>query len=370
MENAASRVVFVCPHCKGLLQHSPDTYRCDPCGRDYPIVCDIPDFRLSPDPYIDITEDRAKGVRLAGETRGRSFKEAVRHYYDITSDDPSDLARGWIAHTLAAVPIAEFILLEAGFLGEPGRHRARLAVEGPPKGGPHERKGGPHDRKGGPHDRQVAAPVALLDLGCGTAGLLVAARNAYAPLVGIDVAFRWLVLGQARLREAGLSAVLVCANAESLPFPNDSFQAVTGTDVLEHVDNVPLTLSEAARVLAPGGRSLWTMNNRYALVPEPHVHLWGVGFLPRRWQGRYVDWRRRDPHPYRIRLRSAVELERGLRAAGFEPARVDAAPLVAPHLSGAGTQWLVASYNRLRRLPGMGRVLRRVAPRCWAMARR
>jgi hypothetical protein len=35
--------------------------------------------------------------------------------------------------------------------------------------------------------------------------------------VGVDVALRWLMVGQKRLQEAGVSATLVCASARHLP---------------------------------------------------------------------------------------------------------------------------------------------------------
>jgi len=34
-----------------------------------------------------------------------------------------------------------------------------------------------------------------------------------------------------------------------------------------------------------------TTRNRFSLSTEPHVGVWGVGFLPRRWMARYVRWR-------------------------------------------------------------------------------
>lgn len=56
-------------------------------------------------------------------------------------------------------------------------------------------------------------------------------------------------------------ALCVCS-AEALPFPADTFACVVGFDVLGHCPHPARVLSEAARVLAPGGRAVlvepWT----------------------------------------------------------------------------------------------------------------
>jgi SAM-dependent methyltransferase len=289
---------FVCPQCKGELV----SYRCSACSLEFPVICGIPDFRLFADPYIGIAEDRAKGEALEAATRGMSFAEAVRYYYSITPDDPSDLAELWTARALAEVEIA----------------RAVLAFG-------------------------VAGPV--LDVGCSTGAVLIAAGGG----VGVDIAFRWLVLGRLRLREAGVSGELVCANAEHLPFPSSMGLRVVSFDTLEHLRDAPLALREMRRV---GDSLLLTSNNRWAPLPEPHVHLWGVGWLPQAWQAGYVAWRRGDLHPYRICLRSATEGERMGRRAGWMGARAEAAPLFAPQLGGMANS-LLGVYRSLRRWPGM-----------------
>lgn len=289
---------FVCPRCKGELSD----YRCAACSLEFPVVCGIPDFRLFADPYIGISEDRAKGIALEQATRGMSFAEAVRYYYSITPEDPADLAGLWTARALAEVEIAQAMLA----YGEAG-------------------------------------PV--LDVGCSTGAVLIAAGGG----VGVDIAFRWLVLGRLRLREAGVDGELVCANAEYLPFPASMGARVTSFDSLEHLRDAAMALREMRRV---GASLLLTSNNRWAPLPEPHVHLWGVGWLPRRLQTRYVAWRRGDLHPYRIQLRSAAEGERLARAALWTGARAEAAPLFAPHLGGFAVLAL-AGYRAVRRWPGM-----------------
>lgn len=288
---------FVCPKCKGELAGA---FRCGACGLDFPVICGIPDFRILPDPYIGIEADRAKGVALADAIAGMTFEQAVRHYYAITPDDPSDLADIWTARALAEVEIARSLLQHA------------------------------------PSKRP------LLDVGCSTGAALIAAGGG----VGVDVAFRWLVIGALRLKEAGVDATLVCANAEYLPFPANSFPLATCFDTIEHTGDAPLAFRELRRT---GGALLMTSNNRWAPLPEPHVHLWGVQWLPRNKQQAFVAKRRSDLHPYTIQILSAREGCRLARDAGWRNVSVEAAPMYAPHKS---AQSLIASYNALRRVPG------------------
>ncbi|HUR34372.1 MAG TPA: methyltransferase domain-containing protein, partial [Vicinamibacterales bacterium] len=268
-------------------------YICDACPRRFPLVCGVPDFRLVADPYIGFDDDRKKAAHLFEAGRGRTFEDLVRHYYSITPEDPPDLAAQWTRHHLAEVAIAGHLLRTAGLSGGRGR--------------------------------------VLLDLGCSTGGLVIAAAQANWQAVGIDVALRWLVIGAKRLDEAGLPITLVCANAEHLPFPDRSVDAVTGNDLLEHTSHPAAVLQEASRVAREQGAAVFTANNRFAPLPEPQLRLWGVAQMPRRWQAAYVAWRRPDVHPYRLRLPSATELGKLMRGANFGEVSVEAAPLFAPH---------------------------------------
>ena len=320
-------IPFVCPQCRGALNSSPERYRCPACSREYPIICGIPDFRLRPDPYIGIAEDHEKGRLLWAAAQERTFEELLRHYYSITKEDPPDLAAHWIPHSLSEPAIAGLVLQAAG-----------LSDAGPE----------------------------LLDVGCSTGGMLIAAaRPGQRRVTGVDVAFRWLVVGRLRLREAGVAARLVCANAESLPLPDGVFDVVTAQDSLEHFFDPLRAISEGRRVSRGGARSLWTTNNRYCPLPEPHLHLWGVGYLPRAWQAPYVRLRRGDLHTYWIRMRSAREWGRFFALGGYSEARVLPAPLFAPHWQSGALQAVLGVYNEVRTWPLVRQVLRWMGPSLW-----
>jgi SAM-dependent methyltransferase len=97
--------------------------------------------------------------------------------------------------------------------------------------------------------RHLAVPGALvLDVGCGTGSLLpVLQASGYRP-VGLDLRPE----GIARLRTADPTAEVLEGDAERLPFPDGSLDAVLALDVLEHVDD-RAALREASRALRPGG---------------------------------------------------------------------------------------------------------------------
>jgi 2-polyprenyl-3-methyl-5-hydroxy-6-metoxy-1,4-benzoquinol methylase len=121
-----------------------------------------------------------------------------------------------------------------------------------------------------------------LDLGCGMGGLTVALRRAGARVVGHEPNRAYGAICALRAARYGLALPFVAATGEALPFRDGAFERVVCLDVLEHAASLEETLAEIARVLAPGGRAVVTATNRFAFR-DPHYHLRGVNWLPRRW---------------------------------------------------------------------------------------
>jgi ubiquinone/menaquinone biosynthesis C-methylase UbiE len=96
----------------------------------------------------------------------------------------------------------------------------------------------------------------ILDVGCASGRLLCSlARAGAAGLHGTDLAPRILETARDRLASAGCSAELKAADAEEhIPWPDDSFDAVTITGVLHHMTRPKETLKEIGRVLRASGR--------------------------------------------------------------------------------------------------------------------
>lgn len=98
-------------------------------------------------------------------------------------------------------------------------------------------------------------PSAILDVATGTAGVALAlTRRTGAHITGIDITEAMLRHGQSRVARVGAAdrVRLLVGQAERLPFPDDSFDALTFTYLLRYVADPAATLRELARVLRPG----------------------------------------------------------------------------------------------------------------------
>ena len=97
----------------------------------------------------------------------------------------------------------------------------------------------------------------ILDVATGTAAVAVdLVRRRGASVVGLDQSEAMVRTGVRRVRQRGLdrSVRFVLGRGERLPFPSDTFDAVTFTYLLRYVDDVQATMRELARVVRPGGR--------------------------------------------------------------------------------------------------------------------
>ena len=321
-------IEYCCPRCKSRLIAAADSYQCTACGSHYPVVLGIPDFRVFPDPYIDIVEDRRKSERLFERAPASNFRELVDYYWSITPETAAEMARRFSAQANAAV--------------ERGRHLldAHPAVKA-----------------------KLKEPNArVLDLGTRTGGLLTAAFERNQQAVGIDIAFRWLIIARKRLDEAKLPARLVCCCAEFLPFRNETFGLVVAENLLEHAAQPQKCVEETHRVLKPAGVFFTTSWNRFALAPEPHVRLWGVGWLPRKMAKHYVKLRRGADYDH-VRLLSAAELVRMMRRS-FRTCEVSLPRFSQSELKNISRaqQTAVAVYHRIKDWPLFRGLLRMIAP--------
>lgn len=97
----------------------------------------------------------------------------------------------------------------------------------------------------------------LLDIGTGTGLVLGLLASEARWAVGIDRSPEMLRLARAKLSEGGRQlADLQHADMRALPFGNGSFDTVTLVQVLHFSDDPASVVTEAARVLADGGKLL------------------------------------------------------------------------------------------------------------------
>jgi ubiquinone/menaquinone biosynthesis C-methylase UbiE len=93
----------------------------------------------------------------------------------------------------------------------------------------------------------------VLEVGAGTGINLEHYAEGIEELVLVEPEPAMVRKLEQRRRELGREARIVKAEAEALPFPDDSFDAVVCTLVLCNVGNPQSALSEMRRVLRPGG---------------------------------------------------------------------------------------------------------------------
>jgi len=100
----------------------------------------------------------------------------------------------------------------------------------------------------------------VLDVGCGTATLLIAAksRSPLAQMVGVDPDERALAIAREKIAQHQVEVEIVQAGAEHLPFPTSCFDLVMSTLVFHHLPTEikQRAIQEIYRVLTPGGRFL------------------------------------------------------------------------------------------------------------------
>jgi demethylmenaquinone methyltransferase/2-methoxy-6-polyprenyl-1,4-benzoquinol methylase len=161
---------------------------------------------------------------------------SVASRYDLMNDLMSGgLHRAWKDALVNAV--------------NPPKHRH--PVRGPLAGGP----------LAGGQPESGERPFTLLDVAGGTGDIafrVVEAGGAGTRATVIDINTDMLEVGRARAAERGFdeTIVFVEGNAEILPFPDRSYDAVTIAFGIRNVPRIDAALAEAYRVLRLGGRFL------------------------------------------------------------------------------------------------------------------
>lgn len=107
----------------------------------------------------------------------------------------------------------------------------------------------------------VSPGMRVMDAGCGPGDLLARLQETCGPIEGHGVDISEAYLKRVR-REI---AHPVQAMLERLPFPEQCFDAVIATDVLEHVFDLYSVSAELVRVLKPGGTLIARVPNEEAL---------------------------------------------------------------------------------------------------------
>jgi ubiquinone/menaquinone biosynthesis C-methylase UbiE len=155
-------------------------------------------------------------------------------------------------------------------------------------------------------------PQELLDLGCGAGHAAVAAAPFAGSVTAVDLSPAMLQQTAELAAERGLSNVaLQQADVAALPFADKTFDVVISRFSAHHWPDLPAALSEAARVLKPGGCAfiIDVVGHR---LPRHDTFLQTVEYL-------------RDPS--HVRDYTPAEWQRAAAAAGLQSLLLDEWPL-------------------------------------------
>jgi len=123
-----------------------------------------------------------------------------------------------------------------------------------------------------------------LEVGVGLGADHQSLAEAGAILSGIDLTGRAVDFTRARLALFGLSSDLQIADAENLPFPDSSFEAVFSWGVIHHSPDTAKAAREIHRVLQPGGIAKVMIYHKNSIVGYMLWLRYGLGAF-RPWRG-------------------------------------------------------------------------------------
>jgi SAM-dependent methyltransferase len=163
----------------------------------------------------------------------------------------------------------------------------------------------------------VAAGTRVLDVGTGPGYAAERATGRRAVATGVDIADE--VVALARRRHRGIR--FVRGDAEDLPFPERSFDALVSNFVIDHLPRPELAIREFARVVVPRGGiavSAWEVpaRNRFLGILVDALRASGV-----------IEAQEAPGCPARYRFADDDELRGLLQAAGLEDVKIQSVSL-------------------------------------------
>lgn len=105
----------------------------------------------------------------------------------------------------------------------------------------------------------------ILDVACGTAREMIQLSQKGWQAWGLDASPKMLAAARRDAEQEGASVNLVRGIAETLPFPDSSFDRLTCKGALDHFADPQTFIREAARVLKPNGRAVIAVTNYESL---------------------------------------------------------------------------------------------------------
>jgi len=172
----------------------------------------------------------------------------------------------------------------------------------------------------------IATGGSAIDVAAGTGDLTLELAQAAGPdgnVIGADFCEEMLVRAVEKLSKTS-GVELVAANAEHLPFPENTFDCATIGFALRNVANVSSAVAEMTRVTKPGGRVIsLEILGPDSWVLQPFWKLYFSGIMPR------IAWifgAKKEPYKYLpdsvARFYSREELADIFRKCGLTDIRI------------------------------------------------
>jgi len=162
----------------------------------------------------------------------------------------------------------------------------------------------------------------VLDVACGSGNAAIAAARCGCVVAGVDYVPALLARGRRRAEAEGVAIDLIEGDAEAIPFPTGSFDAVLSVYGSMFAPNHARAAAELARVCRPGGRiglATWTPDGFIGemlkvvaahVPPAPGVAsplLWGSEPYLRELFGKEIETIACTERTFTFRFRSAEE---------------------------------------------------------------
>lgn len=275
--------IFVCPYCKGALDAQGDKFCCRSCGKAWPKVRGIPDFRILRDKYWgEYAQDKMNA--LLDRCREIGWHPALKEFF--LAQDPEYF---------------EYIL-------DQGRANWHYLIP-------------------------LKAQARILDAGCGWGTLSFSLRRSYGEVVAFDNVPQRLEFIDLRRKSENIDGLVpACGQINHLPFADDSFDLVVLNGVLEWIPLIESSdpylaqleaLKEVRRVLKPGGYLYLAIENRWSAInflglKDTHSGLRFAPLLPRFLADIYS--RALRGKDFREYTHTLIELRRMLKKSGFSEA--------------------------------------------------
>lgn len=134
-------------------------------------------------------------------------------------------------------------------------------------------------RKKDPHPNGIA-----LDVGCFVGLVTMSLLDTYKMAVGVDIDLEYLKMAKQLCEfEEKKPAYFILADVNHLPFATDTFSAVTGASIFEHLPDIPDPFNEIKRILKQGG----------VFVAGLPIEV-GFAFFMKQTFFRMINWSRKD----------------------------------------------------------------------------